>query len=236
MTLHDLRVQEAVELVRKFCPDFKITPKVSSRMHRVIGGILGLLGNSGYLQTFWTTIGFKAYYPPLRNNGFSPTAWTLVLHEGKHAIDALKTSRPLFSLLYLSPQVIGIAALVMSPVVLVAGWSMWWLLGILALLPLPSWARYVLEARAFEVSVCVDYWWWGGIEQNSVEGYVEGWLVASLCGPDYYWTWPFKPTVRSRFVSYISRLKQGKVEMTPYLLACRELCSKYHKEDKSLDY
>lgn len=226
MTSNTDRVSEAVAVVRRFHPGYKIAPKSKSLLHSIIGKFFGIFGNHSYTEDFWTTIGQTSAYPkPRQDEVFASTSWSVVCHEGQHVRDGARIGWLAFSTAYLFPQVLaGLALLSIFS-------SSWFLLGLIALLPLPAIGRTILELRAYKVSVALDFWTWGDISGDAQDSYIEGWLVKEFCGSNYYWMWPFKPMIRNWFLAHISDLRHDEVVMTPYLVACKELALKYGKED-----
>lgn len=227
--VYSARVAAAAEVVRRFVPEFKVEPKSANKLHRVIGWILSKVGNPEYNSRFWTTLGYTAAYPDSLDESFTPSSWTVVLHEGMHALQRKRGSKMWMNVSYLLPQVLAVPWLLLCVLAVVLGfWSWWLLLGVVVLAPLPAWHRAQLELEAYQVSVAVDRTWWGGIPPKNLESYINGWLVRNFTGPHYYWMWPFKKTVWNWFVKD-GQLKE--IPETPYLTACKELAAKYHAED-----
>lgn len=86
----------AIDLVRKYVPQYRVVPKKDSRLMWFIGKVLFF--NKDW-ERYSTTIGFTTYSGSSEETS-SP--W-LVFHEGLHAVRAKRMSRPLFYLAYLFP-------------------------------------------------------------------------------------------------------------------------------------
>lgn len=225
------RVAAAVELVQGFVPEFKLAPKSSSLLHRSIGKLFGLLGNKDYCSRFWTTLKFTAAYPDTMDEGWDAGAWTVVLHEGMHAVQRKRSSTLAVNVRYGMPQLLALPWAAVCVLAAVLGfWTWWLLLGLIFLAPLPSWGRAQIELEAYRVSVAVDETWWGGIKPRRLNSYVNGWLVDNFVGPNYYYMFPFKRVVWSWFVTG-ERLKE--IPESEYLSACKELALRFNREDFS---
>ena len=114
----------AIELIQGYVPEFKVLNKADSKLQRFIGK--AMFFNKGYMTNFYTTIGYTTYRPI--GAAGEPWEWEILLHEGKHAIQAKKLTRPLMGALYLLP-----------------------------FLPLPAPGRAWFEFEAYCVSMAVAY-------------------------------------------------------------------------------
>lgn len=209
--------QGALALVRQFVPELAVVKKSDSKLHKLIGRVLAKVGNKSYMESYATTIGTTIAIPT--GNDMS---WTVALHEGRHVLD-FKRWGHLFSVGYLFPQLLGIlgvlASLLVSVLVL-CGFSPWLLLVLLSLVflaPLPAPFRAMMEARAYLVTIGCLFW------SNRLK---EDWLVTGALATifstgGYYWMWPFKKMVARYFTKKLEALKADKLELDPYLAACR---------------
>lgn len=172
-------VSEKVDqAIRSFVPKWKVIDKRDSLFHKLIGIILSPLID--YTNDFWTTIGFTAASPPGDVN-----RWQVRPHEGRHAIQAKKWTRPLFGFLYLFPQSLApifvLLAFLLSP---------WWLLGLVCLLPWPAPFRMVFELHAYQLSIMINTW--RGYSKDYIEYDIKFLANEIFAGPSYYWMWPDK--------------------------------------------
>ncbi len=136
---------------QKHFPDLKIKYKDESSLMKVIGYLLFF--NKRFMTSYTTTIGSSIYFSNQIFVRSHPIAATIILlHELVHIYDAKKISSFLFSLLYLSPQILAVLSL---PLYFLIGW--WSLLFLLLLLPLPAFFRMHFERRAYIASLYVLY-------------------------------------------------------------------------------
>lgn len=220
------KLNQAIQNVQNFCPNFKVILKKDSLLHRTIGKILALIGNKAYMSDFITTIGQTCALPSSCNTTIPDDMWESITHEGLHAQDSAYMSNWLFGVLYLLPQLLGIVALlygVGAGIAVLCGAPLellWGLLGLACLAPLPALGRTYLEVRAYTVTMAVSYW-----TNDITDGYVD-WLVGIFTGPDYYYMfWPFKGVIKNYFNGLLTQLKTGNFILTPYLLSCKNLAA-----------
>ena len=213
MTKPERQVAAAVAVVQRFCGLFHIQAKSRSWLHRLLGRVLG----RSYREDFWTTIGFTSSWPSTDDAGFSETTWISVLHEGLHAADASRLTRPLFGFIYLLPQALG---LVLVPLLLALHLAPWLVVAalLLAVAPLPAPGRAWAEFRAYEVDLAARYWAYGDFVGETV--YENYFTDAS-----YWWMMPFRGTVTDHFEAFKKDLVADRVSMTPYMEEVRKLAS-----------
>lgn len=215
--------------IRAFVPDFNTELKVNSKTQKLIGNFLGWLGNKLYMECYWTTIGKTVYRPTACGVSALEDEWQIMLHEGRHVDDCYKLGIVLDTFLYLFPQIIGMLgvlyALVVIPVVALGGPMalLWGLLSLLCLAPIPSLPRALMEARAYTVSLAVSFWC--GLIKDE-EGYIND-LADRFVDTSYYFMWPFKSLVRNYFRGILKDLKEGVLDLDPYLVMCRSKCFSY---------
>lgn len=204
------RFLEALSLVRKYIPQFQVRDKEWSLSQRAIGWLLRRLGNPYYMDGYWTTIGYTTYRP----SGTHSDEWLTILHEGCHAVQK-KRWRVLFYLAYLFPQSLALIFVGLSVL-----FSWWWLLGLVCLLPWPAPFRWVFEREAYRLSLICEGTYLGDIYDKSAR---LKQIEENLSGPDYYWTWPFKPYKYFDDLETINSL---------YEEDCRLLAERIRKEDE----
>ncbi len=191
-----------------FVPGFNMKMKYSSWHQRLIGHLLGLVGNGAYMTQFWTTIGYTVYRPDLA--GMSNDEWKVMWHEGRHALQAKSLTRVLMGFLYLLP-------LSLVPLVAIGAiFSLWWLVPTaLLLLPLPAYFRMRLEMQAYRTSMVADY-------ASSPTGHIfrttaaAQFMVDHFTGPNYYYMWPFRKDVQRRLMSAVDYVTGPIAEMDDY--------------------
>lgn len=141
--------------------------------------------NPVFMTKYITTIG-KIYWPN-RPTVFSkmPHARGLC-HERVHHYDEKRLTLPLFSFLYIIPQIFLLCVFLS----LLAIWySNWWLLslGFLVMLaPLPAPFRTWFELRAMYYTFVFDYY----VLRCDPDVWIEEEATTMFGGPDYYWMCP----------------------------------------------
>jgi hypothetical protein len=223
MSQNAKRVAAAVGVVQQFVPFFRIFPKTKSKLHRAIGWLLGLVGGKAYTTSFFTTLGYTAAWPSCYDVDWDSASWACILHEGQHAVDASRLTRPLFGFLYAIPQALAAFAL------LGLIWGPWWLLLIaLALLgPLPALFRLWAESRAYGLESAI-FWWWRQDADFLVS--TQNDAINYLTGSSYYFAWPWRQKVTSSVGGVVTRLIHDG-QLTPYEQACKALAEKFRAED-----
>lgn len=159
------RWDSTIAAISKDVKGFKLVKKEDSKVQKVLGKLLGVLGMK--YMNYWTTIAPKVYSGVGEQ---SPSRWKTMQHEWVHLKDIAKFKWPLFILVYYSPQVFVLLSLL-------AFVNLWWLLCLVFLLPLPSPGRMWLEMRGYRRSVEL------GRSSKS--------LVKQFTGKAYYFMWPF---------------------------------------------
>ena len=217
----EARFSEAVALVQKRVPQFRTTFKEESRLHRAVGWVMAKLGAPDYMESLWTTLGYVMARPLVCRYGALPEEWRTVLHEGRHALDAKNTTRPLFYTQYSGPQswFVPLAALALAA----GSWAVA-ALAALCLLPLPSLGRTWAELRGYQVTLAAQVWYYGGTVGVD-------WVVDNFAGAQYYWMWPFRAWVRRRLENWVRAVYFDEAVLDPYLEDVRALALKYRAED-----
>ena len=113
MTDEEVFVALPVEVEKRgIVPKVKVGPKSSFWYHAAINVLLNLFYAKGskdaYLTQFWTTIGYTISWPD--DEGRSPSNWAILCHELKHAAQAARWTRPLFSYLHANAVPTGVYA------------------------------------------------------------------------------------------------------------------------------
>lgn len=221
----DAKTEKAIELVKKFVPEYKIINKQNSRLHRAIGWILSKIGNKTYMTNYLTTIG--------TTTAVSATSltdshlWQSILHEGMHAIDSKCVGNVKFGLAYLFPQILGFIIPLFTIIGLLLGasaWILWGLVALLFLAPIPAIFRTWIELRGYTVTLAVMFWS-EGIDKVEGAAIVDS-LVNIFTGPGYYYMWPFRKMLQWYFDKKLVELRQGTLPLDAYLVCCRNLCMK----------
>jgi len=221
------KFDEAVACVKHFAPKFRTSLKSESKFHRMVGKLLASLGNKGYMDAFWTTIGSWCARPSVCDDGAIEDEWRVVFHEGRHAADSAKLGFVPFTFIYLFPQVLALLALALPIIALLGGpiCLLWGFLALVALLPIPALGRAYMEYRAYVVTMVTAYWT-QKIEDE--DEYIAG-IVKYFTGPYYYYMMPFGGLVTKAFKKKLQELKTGTFELDPYLALVRTKCFQWKK-------
>lgn len=196
------KVSKAIQLVRKYVPDFEIISKPKSRLHRFIGKLLFF--NKGYMTSFYTTIRNKTARPL---GGYSRDEWVTILHEGMHALDSSRM-HGIFEFWYLMPQLLGVFGIIFGLLgALLWPGFFWGMFFLLFSAPIPALGRAWLEFRAYKINVITYRVLYSGIPDilNDILNH----YVTEFTGPNYYFMFPFKKTIRRRFDKWAERIEDG---------------------------
>ena len=149
---------------RGIVPKIKIGKKSTFWYHAVFNFFLNIIypkdRKDAYLTNYWTTIGYSIAWPD--KWGETPARWQTMTHELKHAAQAKKWTRPVFSFFYLWPLSQGalLALLGWIPLIWVPGWwkllyAVLWLViaGIHFIPQLPDPWRTHWEKQAYLISL-----------------------------------------------------------------------------------
>lgn len=193
--------KEIVKSSQKYFPDLKIEYKDKSLLMKIIAKILFF--NKKFMTNYVTTIGSTIYYPnEFFVNSRSLSSIIILLHELVHISDSNKISKPVFSFLYLFPQIL---TLLFIPFLFINFKIS--LLCLLFVLPIPAIFRAYFEMRAYFVSLyCLKHI--GDKLKFNVHFEKEAsFFMAQFKGPYYYFMWPFN--IDKQFNKAIVKIKNG---------------------------
>lgn len=193
----DKQLEDIRDIIRYHVPEYDLKMKSESWLQRLIGKIMGMVGNKTYMTSFWTTIGYTTYRPS--NPGWGE--WTVICHEGMHAIQARHMGSIVMGMLYLIPLTL------IAPIALLGFWH-WWFLIIAAAcaLPLPAYFRMKMEVEAYQISMAVTYWMTGNVPQSNIE-----YIKKNFTGWNYYKMWPFKSSIDKKLLKKYEEIKNGEI-------------------------
>jgi len=201
------RFSKFAKILSGYLNGFRVKFKDESALMKFIGKLMFF--NKAFMTRFVTTIGYIVYFPSRVNLETRGEGSTRTLaHEYRHAKDAKKFTRVLFSLLYLFPQILAvpgaiaaITSIVWIPLMIfgVLSWS-WWLLPILLTLlfaaPIPAPPRAYFEFKGYSMSLFAENELMKerGIEPE--ERILALYILAEhynkqFTGSNYYFMWPF---------------------------------------------
>lgn len=178
-------------------------------------GIL-LFFNKEFMSKYITTIGNTIYFPNeefVQNN--PEPAICILAHELMHIRQAEKYGKIIFSILYLFPQCLALLAL-LAPV------SLWFLVFLICLAPLPAPWRTKFEREGYTMSLFMFY------EQLKINQTTPDKIRASLLehsqkinnlyfkGSAYWFMWPFGIIFENNIIDIMN----GVIESNDAMYKC----------------
>jgi hypothetical protein len=181
-----MNLDNLLNAAQKYFPGVNIQYKNESTFMKILGKILFF--NKSFMSNYTTTINSTIYFPnrDFIKNNYNSFIVTF-LHELVHIKDAKKFSFILFSLLYLSPQIL---TLLIIPFIFL-NWKLSLIFLIFAL-PIPSFFRMYFERRAYIVSLYVLNYL---IVNHKIRANLEdnkNFYLTQFKLSGYYFMWPFK--------------------------------------------
>jgi hypothetical protein len=179
--------------ITKEVPGFEILSKRNHPLWKFLSKVM--FWNPRIATGFITTLYPKVWVPSLPWKEDDPaSAIEILAHEYVHLQDRKRLGY-FFNLLYLSPQILSLFALLsfVNP---------WCLLFLVCLLPLPSPGRAWLEYRGYRMSMAITYW----IHDECLD---LDWVVSQFTGPNYYWMYPFRGHLKRQYEREFERIKQN---------------------------
>jgi len=194
-------LSEAMDaIIRKRVPEWKVIAKETSTLHKVISWLPPVVFlRTAYRENFWTTLGYTAAHPIGQEYD-----WDTRPHEGLHAQQASKWTRPLFGFGYLFPQ-----ALFLPIAIFLCFFLSWWMSALavaVSVAPWPAPFRMLWELEAYELSVMVWEWQWG----QETEDRIEDISSDNFAGVNYWFMWPFTGYIKRRLRHAQRRAEQWK--------------------------
>jgi hypothetical protein len=175
--------QNALEEIKTEFPEFKVVEKKDSGFMKMIDRALKILSfgkADKFMTQFTTTIGFVVYVPEDWDSRDDDDKAEIMAHEAVHMRQANRYGMLLFSLMYL-------------------------------LLPFPvlfAYFRMRFEMEAYETSMQLAVARYGYDNVKRPE-YREK-LISQFTGPNYIFTWVYRPTIEKWFDNYLESLKPSK--------------------------
>jgi hypothetical protein len=203
------RFNKFVAAMQVHYPKLRIDYKDESLLMKILGKILFF--NKDFSTHYITTIGSTVYFPSRKWIEDNPTDAMLVLsHECVHIADSIRLTAPLFTLMYMAPQIL---VLLMIAAFFFIGW--WALLFLLFLAPLPSPGRMYLEKRGYRMTLfALDRRFRElGLSDDARDALLKQ-NAANIdkkyfAGPAYYFMWPFG--LSSWFDDAIKAINSGDI-------------------------
>lgn len=192
-----------LDKIHQYFPDVEIKFKNQSLFMKILGMIMFF--NPGFMTSYITTIGYTVYFPSEEWLNATPTSGVVtILHELIHISDAKRLTRPLFSFLYLCPQIM----VLVSTLLFLLTWKIAIPLILLFCLPIPAYFRMIFEKRAYFVSLYVYH-------QLDKKGYQidleqeKTHILTQFTGAAYYFMWPFN-NLKNEFDAAVIRINNDE--------------------------
>lgn len=167
-------------------PNLQIKYKNESLFMKILGKLMFF--NKSFMTDYVTTIGNTVYFPSKLFVTIRPVSSSMILmHELAHVYDSKKFTSPLFSFLYLFPQILVLLAL---PLFFI-NWQIA-LLFLLFLLPIPAYFRTYFEKRGYLISLYVENKLSKKLKFSINLDNAKNDSIKHFKNSDYYFMWPFK--------------------------------------------
>lgn len=197
-------------LNKKTKSGIEIKFKNESAFMKLLGKLLFF--NKSFMTKYTTTIGNTIYFPNKEyvDNTDSDESITILSHEFVHIRDNERFGI-LFNLAYLSPQIFSLLALLIVP------FSLYGLLFLLLLLPIPSYGRMVIERRAYATNLysmyrLLNHKKYSPDDISIKQIVLSNFLNKQFVSFSYYLMWPFG--VKKHLISVINSINSGEFEKT----------------------
>jgi len=179
---------------------------VFEKKRSILMKILGVLlfFNKKFMTKYKTTIGKTVYWPNLEEIDKNPySSFQTFFHEAQHGHDYIKL-KILFSLSYISPQILAVFALLAFFAVPFSNEWLYSLLCIGFLAPIPSYFRALWEWRGSSCNMALEIWLTGNVSDGRIDR-----LVKRFKGPDYWFMWPFPKWFRKKLAKLEAEIRAG---------------------------
>lgn len=184
------------EVSRKYSKDFQIkSKKNASGLYALVRPIIKLF-NKDIDDKFITVLFGTVWVPENFMNSNEMNVLEVMAHETVHEADRNRLGTLLFTILYLSPQILALGALLALFAIWFTNSWLWALLALLFLAPIPSLGRTYIELRGYRMNVLfmrkVDK-----VAEESLSPYLE-YMAQNFTSGNYYFMMPIKKLVISK--------------------------------------
>src|SRR5208337_4529336 len=153
-----------------------------------------------------TTIGNTIYYTTAVYIDHHPvSSFVILAHELVHVYDEQKLTKPLFSVLYLLPQLLFLPSLLLFAI----NWHIAIPIVLLCLLPLPAYFRMIFEKRAYIASLYT-------MNKLNIKSHYhidikaqKEVFIRQFKNLDYYYVWPFH-NLDKEFEVALQKIRAGE--------------------------
>ena len=166
-------------------PKFKLIAKNKSFLMKLISFLLKVITfgkMNNFMDSFYTTVGYTVYYPESYKESTFERRFLILLHESVHM--AQMREERLWGVEFIGMMIYAIKYL---------------------FLPVPlfrakSRMKYELEAYATDIVMS------NKLFGTELFGRRKDFVVATLSGPQYFWTWTDKKDLEKRLVDEINKI------------------------------
>jgi len=176
----------------KYNKDFVILSKKNPDLLLKIITPIVMLFNKKFNTGFITILFGKMWMPYGFEDGATDERWlSILIHETFHEMDRKKFTTPLFTLMYLFPQWLGLLSFLSLGAIWGGGMWLWWLACLIFLAPIPAPFRMWFELRAYRTNLLFGKKIYN-YDKANLEIQKKWYAHNAFLGPNYYFCWPFK--------------------------------------------
>lgn len=184
-------------------PNLQIKYKNESLFMKILGKLIFF--NKSFMTEYVTTIGSTIYFPSKSFVMIRPVSSLMILmHELIHVYDSKKFTTPVFSFLYLFPQILALLTLPL----LFINWQIA-LLFLLFILPIPAYFRSYFEKRGYLVSLYITNKLSNKMKFNYNLNSDKNDAINHFKNSDYYFMWPFQ-SIDSQFNAAVLKINNNE--------------------------
>jgi hypothetical protein len=220
MNITNKHLAGMMDLCHAEVEDFRVKFKTHSTFMKFLNFFVQIF-NSRFMTSFTTVIGSTVYFSSEEKLLAFQDAYAEVLaHELRHMMDRKKYGTVLYTLMYLSPQIFALLAVLAIGAI----WNSWFLLALLFLLllaPIPAYGRKHIEMRGYEMSLAVIFWRTGRINEEDIER-----VASHFVSANYYFMWPFKTQVMHELTVRSLEIRSGRVLRDPLFRKVHQVFSR----------
>jgi hypothetical protein len=153
----------------------------------------GKMFNPKLVNQYLTVVGTTIWVPESFKTHDDISQLASMMHEATHLYDQKRLTPVPYFLLYASPQILAVLALLSFGAFYDLFWTLW-LLCLLFILPLPSPGRAWVEFRGYQMNMM--------LQRKRGDNLVAAaaWYRRQFTGPAYFFMWPFPRYVERKLM------------------------------------
>lgn len=206
-----------IALGQESFPGFRVQFKDESWWSRALDRIMFWAPtDSNYTMTLNRTVNFPSR-KWLAEVGYRH-AYKVLAHELVHVADATRVGFGRYAVAYGTPQIFGLLALLALLAIPLGPLLLWWLLALGFLAPWPSAGRTDAELRGYAMSMAVNFWRHGSVQDRQKMEIAE-----KFTGWDYYRMCPDDSEVLRRLDAWAASIEFGEILDDPRNLIFKQV-------------